>query len=154
MRWREVWLLVAEYTTSIEIHASAETIFDFLLTPEGITAWMGQHATLDPHPGGSFQVNIAGSPVRGEYIEIVRPERVVVSWGVAGSDELPPGASRVSFTLTRITGGTRVDLRHWDLPDPLVAGHTDGWSHFLPRLALAATGHVLEGDDWVPLPLR
>ena len=145
---------MAEYSTSIEIHASAETVFDFLVTAEGLTAWMGQHATLHPDPGGAFQVDIAGSPIRGEYLEIVRPERVVVSWGVAGSEDLPPGASRVSFTLTPFPGGTRVDLLHQDLPDSLIAGHVDGWSHFLPRFGQVATGHVFGADDWVPLPLR
>ena len=59
-------------------------------------------------------------------------QRVVVSWGFAGNDELPAGTSRVEFLLTPITGGTRVDLHHLDLPDPEVRGHAHGWAHFMP----------------------
>ena len=51
---------MAEYATSIEIDAAPEVVFDYLTTEAGMTAWMGQHARLDPHPGGEFAVDIAG----------------------------------------------------------------------------------------------
>lgn len=145
---------MADYSTSIEIHATPEEIFDYLVTAAGMTAWMGEHATLEPHVGGAFQVDIGGSPIRGQYLEVVRPHRVVVSWGVAGSDEFPSGASRVSFTLSPTAEGTRVDLLHSALPELRVAGHVDGWAHFLPRLALVAEGEPLPVDQWIPLPRR
>ena len=102
---------MAEFQDSIEIAASAQTVFDYLTTNEGMTAWMGQYADLDPTPGGRFAVDIAGYPVRGEYLVIEPFKRVVVSWGFAGNDELPAGASRVEFLLTPITGGTRAPRR-------------------------------------------
>ncbi|MEO7016149.1 MAG: SRPBCC domain-containing protein [Leifsonia sp.] len=145
---------MAEYSASIEIHASPEDVFDYLVTEAGMTAWMGQHASLEPHAGGLFQVDIAGSPIRGHYLEIIRPHRVVVSWGLAGSEAFPPGASRVSFTLSPTAEGTRVDLLHSNLPEVRVDGHVDGWMHFLPRLASAAEGEFLPPDLWVPLPQR
>jgi uncharacterized protein YndB with AHSA1/START domain len=145
---------MAEFASSIEINATPEEVFDYLVTPTGLTAWMGVHATLEPHAGGVFQVDIAGSPIRGRFIEVVRPSWVVVSWGVAGSEEFPSGTSRVSFTLTPTEGGTRVDLLHSDLPELRVAGHVDGWAHFLPRLASAAQGDALLEDHWIPLPRR
>lgn len=143
---------MAEYATSIEIEASPEEVFEYLVTPDGMTAWMGQRADLDPCPDGAFDVDIAGSPIRGRYLEVERPHRVVVSWGVAGSATFPPGASRVSFTLTATARGTRVDLVHSGLPDLMVAGHADGWAHFLPRLLTVAEGGVAGDDSWTPLP--
>ncbi|CAN5313094.1 hypothetical protein BH11ACT4_BH11ACT4_23790 [soil metagenome] len=101
-----------------------------------------------------FSVDIAGQPIRGEYLVVDRPRQVVVSWGLLGSDEFAAGSSRVSFTLSAVGAGTRVDLLHSGLPDALVAGHVDGWTHFMPRLAVAAAGGVAGVDDWVPLPLR
>jgi len=98
-----------------------------------------------------FEVDIAGSPIRGRYLEVERPRRVVVSWGVAGSGDLPPGASTVAFTLTSTARGTRVDVVHYGLPDPLLAGHADGWAHFLPRLVIVAQGRDAGHDYWVPL---
>jgi len=106
---------MAEFQDSIEIEAPPQAVFEYLTTNKGMTAWMGQYADLDPSPGGRFAVDIAGSPVRGEYLVVEPFQRVVVSWGFAGSDELPTGASKVEFILTPITGGTRVDLRHLDL---------------------------------------
>ncbi|OFE15609.1 ATPase [Humibacillus sp. DSM 29435] len=142
---------MAEHATSIEIEAAPQEVFDYLVTPGGMTAWMGQRAVLEPHPGGVFEVDIAGSPIRGEYLEVVPPHRVVVSWGVAGSTDLPPGASTVAFTLSATPRGTRVEVVHSGLPDPLLAGHVDGWAHFLPRLGVAAHGGEAGEDDWMPL---
>ncbi|HEY9294151.1 MAG TPA: SRPBCC domain-containing protein [Microlunatus sp.] len=141
---------MAEYEASIEIAAAPEIVFDYLTTAEGMTAWMGQHAELDPQPGGVFAVDIAGYPVRGNYLRLERPQTVVVSWGFAGSNDLPAGASTVEFRLTSIEGGTRVDLTHSNLPDTEVPGHATGWQHFLPRLGVAAPGGSPGPDDWRP----
>ncbi|HMQ66465.1 MAG TPA: SRPBCC domain-containing protein [Arachnia sp.] len=143
---------MAEFRDSITIAASPETVFGYLTTNEGMTAWMGQYADLDPTPGGRFAVDIAGYPVRGEYLRVEPPRRVVVSWGFVGSDDLPAGASTVEFRLTRVEAGTRVDLCHSGLPDAEVHGHADGWAHFLPRLTVAGAGGDAGPDDWRPLP--
>ncbi|CAM5363648.1 SRPBCC family protein [Leifsonia shinshuensis] len=142
---------MAEHVSSVDITAPPETVFAYLVTPAGLTAWMGQYAVLDPRPGGEFTADIAGSPIRGEFLEVDEPHRVVISWGVAGSSDLPPGASTVTFTLTPLGSGTRVQVRHTDLPEPRVAGHRAGWAHFLPRLAVAASGGDPGADDWRPL---
>lgn len=141
---------MAEHSSSIEIEAAPATVFEYLVTPAGMTAWMGQRAVLAPLPGGVFEVDIAGSPIRGKYLEVTPPRRVVVSWGVAGSDELPPGASTVTFSLSATARGTRVEVVHSGLPRVQVPGHADGWAHFLPRLVTVAEGGDAGEDDWMP----
>lgn len=141
---------MAEFRDSIEIAASPQTVFEYLTTNEGMTAWLGQYADLDPIPGGKFAVDIAGYPVRGEYLVVEPPRRVVVSWGFLGSEELPAGASTLEFVLSATSIGTRVDLRHFDLPDSAVSGHADGWGNFLPRLRLAGAGQDAGPDNWQP----
>ncbi|MDO5053329.1 MAG: SRPBCC domain-containing protein, partial [Pseudoclavibacter sp.] len=76
-----------------------------------MTAWMGHSARLEPRVGGRFAVDVAGHPVRGEYLLVDPPRRIVVSWGFAGSEDLPAGSSTVEFRLSAIPGGTRVALR-------------------------------------------
>ncbi len=142
---------MAEYSTSIDIDAPPAVVFDYLTTAAGMTAWMGQWAELDPRPGGAFAVNIAGHSIRGQYLHVEHPTRVVVSWGVAGSDDVPAGSTTVEFRLTPVGDGTRVDLTHAGLPEPAVAGHEDGWKHFLPRLRVAARGEDAGPDDWRPM---
>ncbi len=145
---------MAEYATSIEIEAAPNVVFDYLVTAQGLTTWLGQHADLDARRGGGFAVDIAGHPIRGSYLTVDRPHRVVVSWGVAASPDLPPGASTVEFILTPTTLGTRVDLTHSGLPDARLDGHADGWPHFLARLRISAAGGDAGLDDWVPMEDR
>ena len=131
---------MTEHATSIDIDAPPDVVFDLLTTPEGMTAWMGQYAELDPRADGRFAVDVAGYAIRGRFLVVERPTRVVVTWGVSGSDDLPPGSSTVSFTLTPTERGTHVEVVHSDLPDARLPGHLDGWGHFLPRLRTVAPG--------------
>lgn len=138
----------AGYRTSIEIDAEPSVVFDHLVTPAGMTAWMGTWADIDPRPGGTFAVDVAGAAIRGTFLEVDRPHRVVVSWGMAGSSELPPGASTVEFILTAVGAGTRVDLVHTGLPGSALAGHADGWRNYLSRLRAVGAGGDPGFDTW------
>jgi len=129
---------MAEFTTTIDIDAPPEVVFDHLVTVDGMLAWMGQAAELDARPGGTFSVDIDGNPIRGEYLVVEPHHTVVVSWGLLGSDILPVGSSQVAFHLTPIATGTRVDLCHRDLPEDQVSPHAEGWPHFLGILSRSA----------------
>lgn len=142
---------MAEFRDAVDIAAAPETVYEYLVTAEGMTAWMGQHAELEPLPGGRFAVDIAGHAIRGEFLHVEPPRRIVVSWGMVGSESLPTGASRVEFLLIRTSTGTRVELTHSALPDLALRGHAHGWAHFLPRLAVAGGGGDAGTDDWRPL---
>jgi uncharacterized protein YndB with AHSA1/START domain len=89
-----------------------------------------------------------GVPIRGRYLEIDPPRRIVVSWGVVGSTDLPPGATQVEFTLTPTPAGTHLRLVHSGLPPSQAPMHATGWNHFLPRLSLAAAGTDPGPDPW------
>ena len=136
------------FTTELDLPAPIEEVFRHLTDPAAMIRWMGQHATLEPTAGGAFELDINGVPVRGHYLEIDPPRRVVVSWGVAGSAELPPGATQVEFTLTPTPSGTHLRLVHSGLPPSQAPMHATGWNHFLLRLTLAAAGTVPGPDPW------
>jgi uncharacterized protein YndB with AHSA1/START domain len=137
-----------EFSTSIDIDAPPEIVFEHLVTPEGMTAWMCQWADLDARPGGVFSAQINGTPVRGSFVEVDPPRRVVFTWGIPGNDDLPAGSTTVAFTLTGRGEGTRLDLLHSDLPEPSVASHREGWEHYLPRLRRRAAGEDVGPDRW------
>jgi uncharacterized protein YndB with AHSA1/START domain len=124
----------------ITIAARPETVFPYFIDPGKIVRWMGTTAELDPRPGGLFRIDYNGQDiVRGEYLEIDPPHRVVFTWGwEAAGDPTPPGASTVEVTLTSVDGGTRVNLRHSGLTPETVVGHGEGWDQFLPVLATTA----------------
>ncbi|HYJ23403.1 MAG TPA: SRPBCC domain-containing protein [Acidimicrobiia bacterium] len=133
----------------IMIEASPETVFEFFVDPGLMRTWMGDHAVLEPRVGGSFAVDIGNNHVRGSFVDLQPPERVVFTWGWEGSDIVPPGSSTVTFIFEAREGGTLVRLIHSDLPTGEDFRHTQGWNHYLGRLTKAAIG-----DDPGPDPLE
>jgi uncharacterized protein YndB with AHSA1/START domain len=125
---------------AVRVEAPPERVFGYFTDAEAMVTWMGERAWLEPAPGGRFAVDVRGVAVRGEYLVLEPPHRLVFSWGHQGSDELPPSTSRVEVRLTPAGGGTNVLLEHRDLPAPRAPGHDRGWELFLGRLAIVARG--------------
>jgi Activator of Hsp90 ATPase homolog 1-like protein len=67
---------------------------------KAILSWMGDYAMLEAQPGGQFELDINGAPVRGLSLHLDPPHRLLISWSYTGSDRLPPGASTVEVRLT------------------------------------------------------
>ena len=127
----------------LRIAARPETVFRFFTDPERMVRWMGRTAELDPRPGGRFRIDYNGSDIAvGSYLVVDPPRRVVFTWGwEAPGDVTPPGASTVEVTLDPDgETGTRLRLRHTELPLDAVAGHAEGWDQFLPALVSAVAG--------------
>jgi uncharacterized protein YndB with AHSA1/START domain len=124
-------------TASVHVEATPERVFDHFTRADALVRWMGEHAALDPRPGGEFSVDIRGVAVRGRYVEVDRPNRLLISWGHAGSERLPPGASLLEVVLLADGDGTTVTIVHRGLPEPEATGHREGWRHFLGLLAHA-----------------
>ena len=137
-------------TASVHIDAPPERVYEYFTRPEAIVSWMGEYALLEPEPGGRFVLDIKGAPVRGCFLELDPPRRLLISWGYAGSGHLPPGASTVEVRLTADRGGTRVDLQHRGLPPGERPGHASGWTHYLARLEIAAAGRDPGPDPGMP----
>ena len=137
-------------TASIHVDAPPERVYEYFTRPEAIVSWMGDYALLDARPGGRFVLDIKGAPVRGQFLDLDPPHRLLISWGYAGSDRLPPGASTVEVRLTADRGGTRVELEHRDLPPGERPGHASGWTHYLARLRIAAPGRDPGPDPGMP----
>jgi uncharacterized protein YndB with AHSA1/START domain len=88
------------------IAARPSIVFDALTTPDGIACWWGPDAgpvllaETDPRIGGRFRVRfrtLDGSEHEssGEYLEVVRPERLAMSWRWEGGED--PGESLVEI---------------------------------------------------------
>lgn len=136
---------------TVRIEALPEVVFDFLTDPDQMSQWMGIGADLDPRPGGIFRCAMVrrGIYARGEFVEVDPPHRVVLTWGWQGSDRLvPPGSTRVEFTLRRDGDGTVLTLRHSGLPIGHDAFHAFGWTRYLGRLAEVSSGRDPGPDAW------
>jgi uncharacterized protein YndB with AHSA1/START domain len=133
-------------TQEMLIGASPETVFEFFVDPALMRKWMGGHAILEAQPGGRFEVDIGSNRARGSFVEVVRPRRIVFTWGWEGSATVPPGSSTVIFTFEATDAGTLLRMVHQGLPKGEDIRHSHGWTHFLSRLMQAAVG-VDPGPD-------
>lgn len=120
------------------IEAPPEVVFPYFTDPALIVRWIGERAELDPRPGGVFSLNMGQVTACGAYITVDPPYRVAFSWGVPGSDTLPPGGSTVEVVLTPDGDDTMVVLTHRGLRTADIGTHRAGWEHRLGLLRLAA----------------
>jgi uncharacterized protein YndB with AHSA1/START domain len=124
------------------IAATPETVFAYLVEPDKIVQWMGVRAEVDPRAGGRYAVDINNlARARGEYLEVVPPTRIVLSFGWEDDATVAPGSTTLEITLTPDADGTHVRLVHRGLPTPQQRDqHTHGWQHYLGRLSVAGAG--------------
>jgi len=137
-----------DLTQEIDIDASPELVFRFFTDAELLARWLCVRAELDPTPGGAFTMNVTGTHItRGEFRELEPGRRLVFTW--LFDHVRPPLPTTVEVTLTPLGSGTRVRLHHYGLAAPdLRDRHADGWEHYLPRLAAAASGANPGPDSW------
>jgi uncharacterized protein YndB with AHSA1/START domain len=130
---------VGELLKEIWIDASPEKVFPYLVEPELLATWIGEESWNEPRLGGLYRLKFPQSVVRGEFVELDPPRRVVFTWGREEGDSMPVGSTTVAFDLEPENGGTRVRLRHSNLPsEHEIEQHTKGWDQFLPELAKVA----------------
>jgi len=96
-----------------------------------------------------------GFAAAGTFAVLLRPHLVVFTWGFADDEAashtkgdgapsagaMPAGSTRVTVTLQGCGSGTRLTLRHENLPsEELRAAHEVAWNTYLPRLGVVAAG--------------
>ncbi len=142
-----------EWVVEVEqrLAGSPAEVFTYFTDPQKHRRWKGAETELEPRPGGVYRVMFAPEVwVRGEYLIVEPPHRIVLTWGwesplelPRGLRQVPPGSSIVEFTFVPDGDGTIVRVRHTGLPTSEAHwAHGTGWRVYLPRLAV-----VLRGDD-------
>ena len=133
------------------IRARPAIVFDAVTTAEGIASWWGPDAgpvlisESDPRVGGRYRLRfrmLDGSEheTSGEFLELVRPEHVVMSWRWKGGLE-DPGESRVEIRLKAIPEGTELTFTHARLQnEESRRSHDQGWSGAFNKLDALFTG--------------
>jgi uncharacterized protein YndB with AHSA1/START domain len=133
------------------IAASPAIVFDALTRPEGISCWWGPDggpvliAETDLRVGGRFRVRfrtLDGSEheTQGEYLEVLKPRRLIMSWRWRGGD-VDPGESRVVIDLLATAEGTELTVTHTGLfSEETTLSHETGWNGALDKLARHAEG--------------
>jgi uncharacterized protein YndB with AHSA1/START domain len=132
-----------------------ETVFEYFTDPEKYRRWKGIDAELDARPGGAYRVTMGPEVwVRGRYVAVEPPRRLVMTWGFESSFELPhglaqvpPDSSTVEFDFVDDGDGTIIRVTHSGLPSEEARwAHRKGWEGYLPRL-VALLGGKDAGED-------
>ena len=136
------------------VKARQSIVFDAMTTAEGIAQWWGPDAgpvliaESDPRKGGRYRVrfrSLDGTEHEsgGEYLELKRPERLVMSWRWKGGIE-DPNESRVEIVLRVIPEGTEITFTHSLLQDEETRrSHEEGWTGALSKLEAHLAGGVV-----------
>jgi uncharacterized protein YndB with AHSA1/START domain len=145
------------------IKARPQIVFDAVTTAEGIAQWWGPDAgpvllsESDPRVGGRFRVRFrmldsTEHESSGEFLEIIRPERVVMSW--RWQDPLEdPGESLIEITLRAVPEGTELTFTHSRLHDEESRrGHEEGWTGSLDKLEAHFAGRAPASGNFSPSP--
>jgi uncharacterized protein YndB with AHSA1/START domain len=133
------------------IRARPAIVFDAVTTAEGIAQWWGPDtgpvllSESDPRVGGRYRLHFrmldgTEHESSGEFLEVVPPERVVMSWRWKGGEE-DPGESRVEIKLRPVPEGTELTFTHALLHDEdSCRSHEEGWTGSLDKLVALFEG--------------
>jgi uncharacterized protein YndB with AHSA1/START domain len=142
------------------IAARPEIVFEAMTTAEGVAAWFGPddlpvvRAEMDARVGGTYRVHFRTVDGRdheacGEFLELVPPRRIVMSWSWAFGGEVEESGrtSRVEIELRPIGDGTELTFTHADLAnDASAKSHAGGWTGAFDKLVRQLEGLATTAD--------
>jgi uncharacterized protein YndB with AHSA1/START domain len=126
--------------------ATRERVFEAWTTPEALKrwwcppGWRPERIEVDLRPGGAYHFGMSrpGSDdvvsIRGRFIEVRPPERLLYTWAWQGAFEGMP-ETRVTVEFHAVNGGTEVLVLHENFPDVRTwQRHRTGWIDACDRM--------------------
>lgn len=143
-------------TAARVIAAPPETVYAALVDPEALTDWLppdgmsGRFERFDARPGGSYRLVLTyadASAGRGKstansdvvqvrFVDLTPGVRLVQAVDFVSDDPANAGTMTMTWELTAVDAGTRVDIRADDVPAGISAeDHAAGLASSLANLA-------------------
>ncbi|MCU4746737.1 MULTISPECIES: SRPBCC family protein [unclassified Streptomyces] len=143
-------------TASRTITAPLDRVWDALVDPAALAVWLppagmtGRFERFDARPGGSYRLvltyaDASGAPgkatadsdiVEARFVDIVPGVRVVQAVDFVSDDPANAGTMTMTWQVTAVPAGTRVDIVATDVPDGITAeDHAEGLASSLANLA-------------------
>jgi uncharacterized protein YndB with AHSA1/START domain len=138
------------------IATSPERVWAALVDPGALVAWLppgemaGRFERFEARPGGSYRMVLTypdalGAPgkatadsdiVEARFVDIVPGERIVQTVDFVSDDPANAGTMTMTWEVTAVDAGTRVDIVAEDVPDGISAeDHAAGLASSLTKLA-------------------
>lgn len=143
-------------TASRVIAARPAQVYAALVDRDSLTAWLppngmtARFERFDPQPGGSYRLVLTyvdaaraqgkttadSDAIEARYVDIVPGQRVVQAVDFVSDDPAFAGTMIMTWEVTGVDGGTRVDITAEDVPDGISAeDHAAGLASSLANLA-------------------
>ena len=143
-------------TASRVLPASPDRVYAALIDPDALTAWLppegmsGRIERFDPRPGGAYRMALtyADAPaapgkatadsdvVEARFVDLVPGVRIVQAVDFVSDDPIYAGTMTMTWELSGVEGGTRVDIRAENVPPGIsVEDHAAGLASSLANLA-------------------
>ena len=138
------------------IAAPPERVYSAFVDREALVAWLppdgmsGRFERFDPRPGGSYRLvltyaDASASPgkasadsdvVEARFVDLVPGARVVQAVDFLSDDPAYAGTMTMTWEITAVDGGTRVDITADNVPDGVSPeDHAAGLTSSLANLA-------------------
>ncbi|MGO4473382.1 TIGR03086 family metal-binding protein [Arthrobacter sp. M-10] len=142
------------YDKTVLLPLNVDQAFELITQPARLRRWQTVAARVDLKVGGEYRWTITpGHHAAGTFTEIEPGKSVVFTWGWEQPEAPADNVSTVAITLEPADGGTSVRLVHEGLPTPeALAGHAEGWNHYLDRLLAEASTGDAGADEWAAAP--
>ncbi len=123
-----------DFEVSDIIPGTPEEIYSTWLDSEGHSAMTGAEAHVDPAVGGEFDA--WDGYITGRTLELEPGRRIVQSWRTSEFSDAHED-SRVEVLFDAVDDGTRVTIRHTNVPEGQTGYEQGGWqdSYFAPMRA-------------------
>jgi activator of HSP90 ATPase len=108
---------------TVTFKATPHEVYETLMDSKKHAAFTGGKASISRRIGGSIMAY--DNYITGKNIELVPDKKIVQDWRAVDWPE--DYFSRVTFELTAIPQGTRLDFTHADVPEGTEKEFTQGW---------------------------
>jgi uncharacterized protein YndB with AHSA1/START domain len=143
-------------TASRTIAAPSERVYAALVDPDALAAWLppegmsGSFERFDARPGGSYRMiltyaDASTAPgkttadsdiIEARFVDVVPGVRVVQAVDFVSDDPAHAGTMTMTWEVTAVDAGTRVDIRADNVPAGISAeDHAAGLASSLANLA-------------------
>jgi activator of HSP90 ATPase len=123
---------------SATLHAPPHAVYEALMDSRQHARFTGSPARISRKVGGA--ISAYGGYITGTNLELAQDKKIVQAWTAS---EWPAGhMSRVTFRLTPVKAGTRIDFTHSGVPDRFFDDIKQGWidNYWQPLRARFNTG--------------
>jgi activator of HSP90 ATPase len=115
------------FTLAAVFPVRAEKLYKAWLSSKGHSAMTGSSAKATARVGGKFTA--WDGYIFGKTLELESSKRILQAWRTTEFPEDAPD-SLVEILFKEVKGGTKVTLKHSNMPDDQVQSYKQGWDDF------------------------